>query len=176
MRFTPLVCLFVASALLASCASKKGPEKRQPLDPARAERLYRGFVERWDFDESGSVNCADITVQRTRLFNRLDTDRSQSLSSEEYRKANFEDKSFLFFPFDRIDTDTSSLVELKEFTAVSHSQFLSMDKNSDCTISKPEALLAMREKLRSERRQNGNGKRRGKGKRGGGGRRGISTD
>jgi len=176
MRVTSVICLGITIALLAGCASEKRPKNKRQIDPDRAERLYNKFVQRLDFNEDGTVACNDIYVQRARLFNRLDTDESETLTSSEYRLAKFEDKDFLFFDFDRADKNVSKLIELEEFTAISDSEFLSMDKNCDCSISKQEALLAMRENHRAEGKNGGDGKRRGKGKRGGGGRRGISTD
>jgi len=139
------------------------------MDPERLEQIYSRFVERWDYNEDGQATCEDIAVKRSRLFQRLDEDKDGALSSGEYRYAKFEDKSFLFFPYDRVDMDSSTTIDVEEFVAVSHSEFLNIDKDKDCTINRQEAMMAMRETMGSGReggRPGGRGKG-GKGGRGG---------
>jgi hypothetical protein len=142
------------------------------MDPARMEQVYTRFVERWDYNEDGMATCDDVAVQRSRLFKRIDDDKDGLLESGEFRYAKFEDKSFLFFPFDRVDADATGGIDVDEFVAVSHSEFLNIDKNHDCTISQREAMMAMRDTM-GEDNGRGGGKGRGKGGRGkGGGNRG----
>lgn len=177
MTFRPLALLGCASVLLMACASNKGPERpeKRQMDPERMERLYNQFVERWDYNEDGMATCDDISVQRARLFKRLDTDESGALTSGEYRYAKFEDKSFMFFALDRVDTNASAEVDLEEFVAVSHSEFLNLDKDGNCAISQREAIAALRE-LRGGQEGHGRGQgQRGRGGRGMGGKRGGIT-
>lgn len=174
MSVKSLIIVSCASVALAACASNKGPERseRRPMDPEQMERVYNRFVERWDYNQDGMATCDDIAIQRSRLFKRLDTDTNGELSSSEYRYAKFEDKSFMFFTHDRVDTDASTTINVDEFVAVTHSEFLNMDQDGDCLINQREAMMAMRD-LRgggSERGSRGEGGGRGKGGRGKGGR------
>jgi len=145
MNVRNLILLSLVAALIGACASKRGHERQRPqMKPERIERLYAQFVTHWDFNRDKQITCDDINLQRTQLFARLDIDNNGELGSGEYRFAKFEDKSFMFFALDQIDTNASSTITIKEFTAVSHSEFLSIDKNHDCLISKEEAMASKR--------------------------------
>lgn len=166
MTVKPLILLACSAALLSACASNKRPERpeREGRDPGRIEHLYNQFVARWDYNEDGVATCDDIRVKRARLFRLLDEDKDDFLSSREYRYAKFEDKSFLFFPMDRVDSNTSASVDVEEFVAVPHSEFLNMDEDGNCEISQNEAITTMRETMA------GQGDGGGRGSKGGGGR------
>jgi hypothetical protein len=143
------------------------------MDPdARQERMeiiHRQFVDRWDYDQDGAATCDDIKTQRSRLFRQLDEDKDGTLTSGEYRHAKFEDKSFMFFDFLRVDTNANGTVELEEMTEVPHSQFLSADKDGDCYISAPEAMATVRDSMMQQGGgRGGPGGRGGRGGRGGG--------
>jgi len=135
------------------------------MDPQRMEHIYLQFVERWDYNQDGLATCDDLTVKRSRLFKRLDADKSGDLTSGEFRYAKFEDKSFMFFPLDRVDTNASATIEVDEFVAVSDSSFLHTDKDKNCVISRQEAMIAARE-LRGGG-ESGDHSKGGRGKRGG---------
>lgn len=168
-----LVLILGASLTLGACANKgpRGPERNRPdMDPeARTERMehiYKQFVSRWDYNEDGMASCDDIKTQRSRLFKQLDDDKDGTLTSGEYKYAKFEDKSFMFFDFLRVDKNASGVIELDELTEVPHSQFLHADKDGNCTISPPEAMAIVRETMMGsgdERRaRGGKGGRAGK--------------
>lgn len=161
MNSKALILLCTTAIILSACASKKGPRQNRQMNPERIERLYKDFVARWDYNQDGLATCDDISVKRSRLFKRLDEDKNGTLSSREYRHARFEDKSFMFYEMSRIDSNGSTAVEINEFMGVAHSQFLNMDKDNDCTLSKREVLTAMREQNPDTSRKKG-----GKGKRG----------
>lgn len=169
-----LLILCASSLILSACASNKRPDRRAQHDPERMERMYQTFVNRWDFNEDGKATCDDISVQRSRLFRRLDEDNNGVLSSREFRHARFEDKSFMFFTYDRVDTNASASIDLDEFMTVAHSQFLGMDQDNDCLIDRREALTAMRERnpdVAREKKSKGK-----KGGRGGGEKRNFTAD
>jgi len=170
MRARPSILILLSASLALGACASKGPERgarpdRPEIDPeARAERMeqiYRQFVDRWDYNQDGEATCDDIDTQRSRLFRTLDEDKDGELTSGEYRHAKFEDKSFMFFDFLRVDTNASGRVELEELAAVPHSQFLNADKDDDCSISPPEAMAVVRESMMQ-------GGRGGRGGRGGG--------
>jgi|GEM_PF-1655436 len=149
--------LFGAAIGLSACAG--GPERggrnhmggppQMEMNPEahaeRVEQVYRQYVERWDYNQDGEATCDDIELQRSRLFRMLDEDKDGKLTSSEYRHAKFEDKSFMFFDFLRVDTNGRGAVELEELVAVPHSQFLNADENGDCYISPPEAMAMVRQ-------------------------------
>lgn len=132
------------------------------------EQIYARFVERWDYNSDGFATCDDVRIQRARLFKLLDEDKDDFLTSREYRYAKFEDKSFLFFPIDRVDSDTSTSVDVEEFVAVPHSEFLNIDQDGNCEISQREAMTAMRDMMAGEREGGRGGKGGGRGGKGGG--------
>jgi len=147
MKIKSLVLIGCAAALVSACASNEKhdhPEQHQ-MDPQRMEHIYLQFVERWDYNEDGQATCDDVAVKRSRLFKRLDEDKSGDLTSGEFRYAKFEDKSFMFFPLDRVDTNASATIDVDEFVAVSNSSFLHADKDKNCVISEQEAMIAVRE-------------------------------
>lgn len=109
------------------------------------------FMDHWDQNGDGQVTCADVNLQRARLFAQLDVDENEELASGEYRYAKFEDKSFLFHLFTDVDTDKSGAVNLEELQSVIHSQFASMDRDGDCFVTNEEAAAAMRERAREVR-------------------------
>ncbi len=146
MNLKPLILLCTAAIVLGACSPQKGPHQDRHIDPERIERLYADFINRWDYNQDGFATCDDIAVKRSRLFKRLDEDNNGTLSSREYRHARFEDKSFMFYEMDRIDSNGSTTIEIEEFMGVAHSQFLNMDKDGDCTLSRREALTAMRDR------------------------------
>lgn len=155
--------LVISSTFLvvAGCASRE-PERPQ-LSPERKQELYERFVLRHDVNLDRVVTCEDIAISRTRLFTSLDVDGDGSLAASEYRLAPFEDKSFVFYPFEKVDTDTSVLVSKAEFAAVPDSQFGRFDRNRDCTVSVEEAAEATRdqfEERRGDRRDSGRGEGR----------------
>lgn len=166
MKTKSLIILCAAAVTLGACASNKGPERHPQVDKQRMARLYNTFISRWDFNEDGSATCDDISTQRSRLFRRLDEDQNGQLTSREYRHARFEDKSFMFFTVDRVDTNSNTTIDADEFVAVPHSQFLNMDQDNDCFIDQHEALTAMRERnpdAALQRRGNGSKDSRSKG-------------
>ncbi len=113
------------------------------MDPGRMEQMVSRYIERWDYNNDGAATCDDINVSRSRLFRLLDEDKDGLLASGEYRHAKFEDKSFLFFDFIRVDANGDSRVSVEELVAVPNSQFLAADKDHDCRISPQEAVGAM---------------------------------
>ncbi|SDE50380.1 hypothetical protein [Kordiimonas lacus] len=154
MRVRPIhFIIFGAAFGLGACASgpdrgRGGPPQMDMNPEAHAERVqqvYRQYVERWDYNGDGEATCEDINVQRSRLFRVLDENKDGKLVSGEYRHAKFEDKSFMFFDFLRVDTNGTAAVELEELVAVPHSQFLNADNDGDCYISPPEAMAMMRD-------------------------------
>ncbi|MEX0299786.1 MAG: hypothetical protein AB3N28_12015 [Kordiimonas sp.] len=161
MNSKALILLCTMAVALSACASKKPSRQDRHFNPERIERLYTDFISRWDYNQDGLATCDDILVKRSRLFKRLDEDQDGVLTSREYRHARFEDKSFMFFEMDRIDSNGSTTVEIKEFIDVPHSQFINMDKDGNCTLNKREALIAMRDRNPDIAQE-----KRGKGKRG----------
>ncbi len=180
MRVRPSILILLSTTVaLGACASKgpggpgRGgpPERGAMMDPAereqKMEQVYRQFVQRWDYNEDGEATCDDISTQRSRLFRALDEDGNGELTSGEYRHAKFEDKSFMFFDFLRVDTNSTGKVELEEIIAVPHSQFLNADKNKDCSISPDEAMATIRETMMQRGGGEGRPGRGGRGGRGG---------
>lgn len=165
-----------ACLILAACAGKpdrprrSGPPQMELDEEARAEQsqqVYRRFVERWDYNQDGEATCDDISLQRSRLFRMLDEDKDGRLTSGEYRHAKFEDKSFLFFDFLRVDMNGTNSIEPEELVAVPHSQFLNADSDGDCYISPDEAIAMARESRMGGRQGRGPGGEGGKGGKGG---------
>ena len=159
----PLLLALSSALLLTACASKRpddrhGPPQGPAMDPARMEEMVRLYTERWDYNNDGAATCDDINVARSRLFRLLDEDKDGQLTSGEYRHAKFEDKSFLFFDFLRIDTNGDGAVSVDELVAVPNSQFMAADKDHDCRISPNEAMASMRESRMGDRSDGGRGK------------------
>lgn len=168
----PLATLLLASSLVAACGGHRGPERREPapVDPAKMEQMYYEFVARWDYNEDGVASCDDMALQRSRLFRLLDTDKDGFLSTGEYRYAQFEDKSFMFYDFLRVDKNSSGTITIEELNEVPHSQFQAADKDHDCTISREEAMMALRDSRAGtwgSREDSPDGERGGRGGRGG---------
>jgi len=172
-----ILILAGAAALLSACA-QKGPERMarggQQMDPEqraeRMERVYTEFVARWDYNGDGKASCDDINLQRSRLFRLLDEDRDGALTSGEYRHAKFEDKSFMFFDFLRVDADGAGGVDVDELAGVPHSQFLNADKDGNCIINRQEAIAMVREIRMGDGESRSQGRGRGGKGRGGKGR------
>lgn len=158
------IITLLSSLCVVACS---GPDDRRPprpeLTPERKAELHERFVDRWDFDGDGAVTCADVAFQRNQLFTLLDTNTDDMLTSGEYRYAKFEDKNFLFHLFTEVDTDGTGTISRSELNAVTHSQFVSLDKNGDCVVNEQEAEAAARERARENRSE----QRGGKGGRGG---------
>lgn len=142
----------LACILLGACSTKKeDPIKKIP--PARAEQIYNRVIRQWDENKDGAATCADVAVRREALFKIVDADKSGDLWPGEYRLAKFEDRSFHFFEFPKADVDESGRIELREFLAIPPSRFQGFDSNSDCIISKEEALRAEIAAIRSGERR-----------------------
>ncbi|WP_417450538.1 hypothetical protein [Kordiimonas sp.] len=160
--------LLTAAMLLASCASSRSdkqqrhPQIDKDMDPARMEAIVSQYIDRWDYNNDGAATCEDINVSRSRLFRLLDEDKNAVLTSGEYRHAKFEDKSFLFFYFIRIDSNGDGAVSLDEVIAVPHSQFMAVDKNADCSISPQEAMASMRDSRARDHQSGGRGRPEGR--------------
>ena len=147
LRTLPVLMGF--SLLISACSSGKQADPIEKIPAAQVEKALRGLNERWDLNADGQSTCADITLLRKQQFSRLDTDKSSHLNTEEYRKIKFEDNSFVFFEFDTLDTDQTGHLNLTEFSAVSHSQFRGLDKDSDCTLSYRDAAHSVLEARRN---------------------------
>lgn len=165
---TTIALALISVCLLAGCANNRDDRREVPkLSPERKAQLYDRFVRRWDMNADKQVTCEDVNLQRRALFAVLDTDSDQQLTPSEYRYVNFEDKSFLFHPFAEVDTDKSGAIILSELNDVKHSQFVSLDKDGDCAISKIEAEVEARERARDGRARPEGGGRGERGRRDG---------
>jgi len=146
-----LTVLLVASSFLSACGGGPhggGPDaraKQPPIPPERLQELYHQMIDRWDYDGDGKATCRDMDLQRQRLFKLLDKDKDGVLGPTEYRLAKFEDKTFMFYGFLRVDADSSGTISLAELSKIPHSQFNAADKDHNCEISEPEAIEALRE-------------------------------
>lgn len=160
MKHKALILLCCSTLLATACSQ----QKNRP-DPDKLQQLYANFIDRWDFNEDGSATCEDISVQRSRLFKHLDENDDGFLTSREYRHARYEDKSFMFFTLDRVDTNNSFNISLEEFVRVPHSQFLNMDKDDDCRLNKHEAMIALRKNTLPNRSRSSREGKRNKGQR-----------
>ncbi|MBV1900130.1 MAG: hypothetical protein KUG56_00495, partial [Kordiimonadaceae bacterium] len=76
-------------------------------------------------------------------FGKLDKNRNLALSEQEYRRVNFEDKSFVFHQFSSLDSDASGFIDIKEFTQVSHSEFRGLDQDDDCQLGSKDAAYSV---------------------------------
>ncbi|MCJ9427601.1 hypothetical protein [Kordiimonas marina] len=146
-----LTVLLVASSFLSACGggpNRGGPDARDhqpPIPPERMQQLYHQMIDRWDYDGDGKATCQDMDLQRQRLFKLLDKNKDGVLGPTEYRLAKFEDKTFMFYGFLRVDADSSGTISLAELSKIPHSQFNAADKDHNCEISEPEAIEALRE-------------------------------
>ncbi len=150
---TKLLLLLSATSVFLGACSKKEIDPISQIPPERAAQIYDRVTKEWDENRDGTATCADIAIRRRALFNIVDADKNGNLWPGEYRLAKFEDKSFLFFEFPVADTNDSSRIELTEFLAVPHSKFQGIDANSDCIISKEEALRSEVAAIRSGERR-----------------------
>lgn len=161
------ILALITVSLLAGCAGNRDDRRKRPeLSPERKAELYVRFVRRWDLNADGQVTCVDVNLQRRALFSVLDKNSDELLTSDEYRFAKFEDKSFLFHLFTDVDTNGDGAVSLRELDSVTHSQFTSLDKNGDCIVSELEAEAEARERARDGREGRGGkdkGRREGRG-------------
>jgi len=148
--------LSAAVMLLAACSSKKLGPLEKPMTPEMIANFYDRTLVRWDHNQDGDLTCADIATARIELFNDLDKNSNKLLDPNEYRRAQFEDKSFMFFRFDQLDSNEDRKLSASEFGSVSDSNFRAMDKNEDCTVSPQEAAEFMRaQRFHSGSRPNG---------------------
>ncbi|MCK0068615.1 MULTISPECIES: hypothetical protein [Kordiimonas] len=146
------ISISTACILLGAC-SKKDIDPITQIPPARAEQIYNRVVREWDENKDGKASCEDVAVRRRALFKVVDADKSGDLWPGEYRLAKFEDRSFHFFEFPKADVDESGRIELDEFIAIPPSRFQGFDADSDCLISKEEALRAEIAAIRSGERR-----------------------
>ncbi|WP_262694931.1 EF-hand domain-containing protein [Kordiimonas aquimaris] len=138
-----LGAFIIIGLCVSGCASNRrdGPPE---LPPERKQALYDRLVTQWDYNQDDTITCADVTTVRTRLFDTLDTNKDGFLYPAEYRFAQFDDKSFLFFPFAKVDSDESSSISFTEFKDIPHSEFGGYDSNRDCIVTIDEAAAALR--------------------------------
>lgn len=142
MQKNRLILLLSTTCLLLGACSKKQIDPISKIPPERAEQIYNRVIREWDENKDGKASCEDVAIRRQALFKIVDADKSGDLWPGEYRLAKFEDRSFHFFEFPKADTDESGRVELREFLAIPPSRFQGFDADSDCLISKEEALRA----------------------------------
>lgn len=150
--------VFTACSLALIACTKKQPDPVETIPTERINQALKRLVTKWDYNNDGQATCADITVLRRQQFSKLDADVNNRLSQKEYRTANFEDKSFVFHDFAKLDEDVSGMIELGEFVAVSHSEFRGLDKDNNCTLGQRDAAYS----ILADRAQGLGGKRRGK--------------
>lgn len=153
IRFPVTIALALC---ITACASNRRPE-RPELSPERKQGLYERILNKWDINRDQAVTCDDVIAVRKALFSTLDTDNNEVLSPREYRFAQFEDKSFLFYSFDKVNTTDDTDINFTEFSNVPHSEFAGIDRNKDCTVTVDEAAEALRDEFRERR---GRGDRR----------------
>jgi len=139
---------------MTACASNRRPE-RPEVSPERKQSLYSRMIDKWDINRDGIVTCDDVAAVRRALFSTLDTDDNEVLSPKEYRFAQFEDKSFLFYPYEKANTRNTNDIDFAEFSAVPHTEFAGIDRNKDCTVSVDEAAYALRDEFRERRGRDG---------------------
>lgn len=127
---------------IAACSKKQiDPVETIPAD--RISKAHKRLIAQWDHNNDGQATCADIAVLRRQQFQKLDLDSNQYLNEKEYRLVNFEDKSFVFHDFKKLDIDVSGAIDLSEFVAVSHSEFRGLDKDNNCTIGIRDAAYSI---------------------------------
>ena len=153
-----LTATILLSLSLVACATNKRRE-RSEMPPERKQDLYERMITRWDVNHDGAATCADVVAMREELFIRLDTNNDKTLSPQEYRFAQFEDKSFLFYPYDTINTDDTAAISFAEFSAVPHSEFSGMDRDKNCTVSVDEAAESLRNQFRNRGDREGSRRR-----------------
>jgi len=136
------VCTAVLLLCLTACSGGSGQAGPQPVTPTADEenKATVRLLRRFDTDRSGSITCADVSLNRQQLFDSIDKDTDGHLTVDEYRFAAFEDAAFQFYTAEDIDADESGTVELSEFSSVADNGFLRMDKDRDCTISRQEII------------------------------------
>lgn len=152
-----LVTTTIASCLIIGACSKKVPDPVETIPAEHVERALTRLVTKWDYNDDGRATCEDVDVLRRQQFVKLDTNRDNRLSNREYRAANFEDKSFVFHDFTKLDANESGIIEPTEFIAVSHSEFRGLDKDDNCVIEYRDAAYH----IVAERAQGLGGKNRG---------------
>ncbi|MFC3053079.1 EF-hand domain-containing protein [Kordiimonas pumila] len=147
-RYRLVLVTSLVLAIAACSSNRKGPPKPPPIPPEKAAEMQRRFLDQWDTNNDGLFSCDDITHERRKLFITLDLNQDALLDEQEYRRAQFEDKGFMFFRFEQLDKNANNMLELAEFAAVEDSTFQSMDHNGDCLIDQGEAMAFMVEKQR----------------------------
>lgn len=152
---------FILSAVVAlsvaACASRKGPD-RPELSPERKQDLYSRALGKWDINNDNVINCDDINILRTELFATLDTDGNGKLTPQEYRYAQFDDKSYQFYTYSAVNKNNSDGIDFAEFAAIRHSEFAGLDRDRSCIVTVEEAAEALRDLFRERR---GSGRRQG---------------
>lgn len=142
LKLRPIMIVTAFGLVLGACA-------KQPQDPIEAipadhiDKALTRLIARWDHNNDGQATCADIAVLRRQQFAKLDLNDNHRLDQREYRSVNFEDKSFVFHEFNKLDKDVSGMIELGEFVAVSHSEFRGLDKDNDCTLGNRDAAYSI---------------------------------
>ncbi len=157
LKLRPII-IFTALGLILSACTKQQPDPVETIPADRINKALARLIARWDHNNDGQATCADIAVLRRQQFSKLDLDGNHRLDQKEYRSVNFEDKSFVFHEFNKLDKDVSGMIELGEFVAVSHSEFRGLDKDNDCTLGNRDAAYS----ILDDRAQGLGGKRTGK--------------
>lgn len=156
IKLSHTLLISAAAIMLTACSSKKLGPLEKPMTPEMIANFYDRTLVQWDHNQDNTLTCDDVKTARTGLFQELDTNGNKSLGQTEYRRAQFEDKSFMFFRFDQLDSNADGIVSIAEFNSVSDSNFRAMDKNEDCNVSALEAAEFMRAKrFHSGSRPNG---------------------
>lgn len=141
-KFHPIAVATLCGLALSAC-TKKAPDPLETIPAERIEKALSRLVTKWDHNNDGQATCADVTVLRRQQFIKLDQNNDSRLNNREYRTANFEDKSFVFHDFEKLDANVSGVIELSEFTAVSHSEFRGLDKDDDCRLDMRDAAYSI---------------------------------
>lgn len=153
----PLIVLLVP-AVLAGCASKK---KAIEFTPEQEKIVIDFLLNRYDVNGDGEIGCVDLQIDRDRVFDGVDRDRSGDLDEGEYRLARFRDESFLFRELSDSDIDENGRLSRAEFRAVTNNSYARLDRNRDCRVDRQELLtvgrgevLRIRDAERRKRQQN----------------------
>ena len=145
-RFLALRCLLIAGLATVglNACSRKNEEILPVLNPKQENAAYVRFLKNYDIDRDGEITCADGALKRSKTFAELDKDSNGELDAGEYRFAKFQDRAFLYIELSDVDTDQSLTISEPEFTGVPNSEYLALDGDGNCSVSREEIIAAAR--------------------------------
>jgi len=132
------IALLLTGALLTWNISVFAADAPQPTTPPVAPQVQKMF-QKFDIDKDGKISREEFSVKHAKNFARLDTDKNDSLSLDEFKGSckNERCTQMKTKKFSKLDKDSNGSVTKGEFVGVLK-VFDLRDRNKDGYLSEDE--------------------------------------